>query len=222
MVDPRDGDGDGGDGGMERREPSQLRISDDDRHRVAEVLRHAAGDGRIDFDELDERLEAAYSAKTYADLVPITADLPSGVGQPDTAMVGHPASTAPAVTFGSSVAVMSETRRRGVWLVPEQHTAFSMMGSVQLDLREARFASRDVTINACSIMGDVTIVVNAHTRVLVDGVAIMADFSEARAKVPAELGPDSQLVRVRGFALMAGVSVQRKAMPGQTRRRLGR
>ena len=43
---------------MDAQDPSQLRISDDDRHKVAEVLREAAGEGRIDMDELDERLEA--------------------------------------------------------------------------------------------------------------------------------------------------------------------
>jgi len=59
-----------------RREAAEMRISDAERHDVAEVLRNAAGDGRIDLAELDERLEATYAAKTYADLVPITADLP--------------------------------------------------------------------------------------------------------------------------------------------------
>ena len=60
----------------ELEEPIPLRISHADRDRVAEVLREAAGDGRIDADELDERLSAAYAARTHADLVPITADLP--------------------------------------------------------------------------------------------------------------------------------------------------
>lgn len=82
---------------------ARLRISDEDRHRVAEVLREAAGDGRIDLGELDERLDAAYAAKTYADLVPLTADLP--VGAPAT----HPASApnrAP-VRGSRHVAIMS-------------------------------------------------------------------------------------------------------------------
>jgi hypothetical protein len=56
-------------------DPSLMRISDADRQRVADVLRDAAGEGRIDLDELEERLELAWGAKTYADLVPITADL---------------------------------------------------------------------------------------------------------------------------------------------------
>src|ERR1700760_4254415 len=54
-----------------------LRISDIDRDRAAEVLREAHAQGRITVDELDERLTSVYSAKTFADLVPVTRDLPA-------------------------------------------------------------------------------------------------------------------------------------------------
>jgi Domain of unknown function (DUF1707) len=54
-----------------------LRIADADRERVAERLRTAAGEGRLSPDELEERLEAAFSARTQAELAPLTADLPA-------------------------------------------------------------------------------------------------------------------------------------------------
>jgi hypothetical protein len=47
---------------------SRMRISDADRHRVAEVLREAAGEGRLEFDEFDERLELTFSATPPAEL----------------------------------------------------------------------------------------------------------------------------------------------------------
>jgi len=74
----------GHEGTPARRDVASMRVSDADRHDVAEVLRQAAGEGRLDLAELDERLEATYAAKTYADLVPITADLPAtrGATQP--------------------------------------------------------------------------------------------------------------------------------------------
>src|ERR1700712_3374057 len=75
---------------MDPQDPAQLRISDSDRHQVAEVLREAAGEGRIDFEELDQWLEATYAARTYADLVPITLDLPT---QATTGLPAHPAPT---------------------------------------------------------------------------------------------------------------------------------
>ena len=106
--------------------------------------------------------------------------------------------------------------------VPEQHTAFSMMGSVTLDLREAVFGAHEVTINAVAIMAGIDIVVNPWTQVIVDGVGVMGDFSQSRDKAPAELTAGSPVVRVKGLALMAGVNVQRKPMPGEPRKRLGR
>ncbi|MHB1711329.1 MAG: DUF1707 SHOCT-like domain-containing protein [Acidimicrobiales bacterium] len=53
-----------------------LRVSDADREQVVEQLRVAAGEGRLTLDELGQRIEQASAAKTFADLDPVTADLP--------------------------------------------------------------------------------------------------------------------------------------------------
>jgi hypothetical protein len=194
-----------------------MRISDEDRHRVSEVLRRAAGEGRIDLAELDERLEATYQAKTYGDLVPLTADLPAAASpastvapspQPPLQPVPHPAG------YSTSVAVMSTSKRTGAWTVEDGHTAFALMGSVLLDLRDAHVGSREVTINASAVMGDVKVVVGAGARVVVDGFGIMGEFSEQRPKVPFDASAGGPLVRVRGIALMGSVHVQRKGRPG--------
>lgn len=220
-MEGRSWDGHGADG--MRPDPSRMRVSDGDRHKVAEVLRTAAGEGRIDLEELEERLEAAYTAKTYGELVPLTVDLPTSGVTPElrahvTALPDH----AGAVSYTGSFSIMSDCTRRGVWRVPERHTAFSMMGSITIDLREAVFTSPETVIDAYAIMAGIDIIVNPHTRVVVDGVGVMGDMSEARSKVPAALTADSPLVRVRGMALMAGVTVKRKEMPGTTRpKRLG-
>ena len=208
---------------MEKHDPGrdagQLRVSDDDRHKVAEILREAAGDGRIDLDELDERLEATYAAKTYADLVPITIDLPAHEtsGPPVPRRETLPATS----THESSWAVMGECKRQGAWLVPASHTAFALMGSVLLDLRGATFAEREIKITANAIMGEVKVIVDAGTHVVVDGVPIMGEFHQAKDKVAAQLGPDSPIVRVKGFALMASVNVRRLPPPGTPKRILG-
>jgi hypothetical protein len=215
---------------MDRPEPSRLRISDDDRHQVAEVLRRAAGEGRLDLEELDERLEATFRAKTYGDLVPITADLPvrtsdvlPAVPQATPPAVGHVGSpVVPAATYTSSVSVLGDCTRRGVWRMPQEHTAFAFLGSVTLDLREAVFEAREVTVNAVSILAGVDVVVNAGTQVVVDGVGVMGDFNQARDKVAAELSPTSPVVRVKGMALLGSVTVRRKEMPGEPRRRRDR
>src|ERR1700759_1720927 len=58
----------------------ELRASHADRDQVVELLRVAAGDGRLSAEELDDRLERALTARTYAELAALTADLPATPG----------------------------------------------------------------------------------------------------------------------------------------------
>lgn len=206
-VDPPSGD------------PALLRISDADRHRVADLLRDAAGEGRLDLDELEERLEATWSAKTYADLVPITIDLPGHAQHPSPPALARETSPATA-TWENSLSIMGDCTRKGAWLVPPRHNAFALMGAVTLDLREATFAARETTIYANAVMAGIDIYVDARTHVIVEGVGIMGAFDQGRDKVPPEVTADSPVVRVKGVALMAGVTVTRKGPPGERRRKL--
>ena len=72
------------------------------------------------------------------------------------------------------------------------------------------FAARETTIRASAIMGGIDIIVDAQTRVLVNGAGIMGAFEQDRDRVEPELGPDSPVVRVTGFALMGAVTVKRR------------
>ena len=56
-----------------------LRASHADREQVIETLKAAFVQGRLTKDELDERGERAFAARTYADLAALTADLPAGL-----------------------------------------------------------------------------------------------------------------------------------------------
>ena len=182
-----------------------MRISDADRNKVAEILRDAAGDGRIDFEELDQRLEATYAAKTYAELVPITHDLAPATTS----------SVVKGVEQERAVAIMSGVERRGIWVVPEHFNVFCLMGGADLDLRQATFSAREVTLTVNAFMGGADIIVNRSTNVVMHGIGIMGGFSAPRSDPEVRLTADSPTVHVRGFAIMGGVSVVRKPMPGE-------
>jgi Domain of unknown function (DUF1707) len=80
----------------------ELRAGDSDRQRVAERLRRAHDEGRLDLDEFDERVTAAWAARTYGDLDALTTDLPP-----------EPAVRPPAPRHGSSAAVTPHGPDRG-------------------------------------------------------------------------------------------------------------
>ncbi len=54
----------------------RMRAADTDRERVAEQLRSAHAEGRLDLTEYDERVQQAWAARTYGELEAVTADLP--------------------------------------------------------------------------------------------------------------------------------------------------
>ncbi len=58
--------------------PTVIRASDSEREYVARIMQAAAAQGLLSLDEADERMAAVYGARTRADLVPLTADLPEG------------------------------------------------------------------------------------------------------------------------------------------------
>jgi hypothetical protein len=193
-------------------DPAQLRISDAERHQVAEILREAAGEGRLDLDELDQRLEATYAARTYADLVPITFDLPT---HPHPRPVpARPVAASPQVVPGpdkeSHFAILSGLSRKGVWVVPRQMSILAMMGGAELDLRRAKFAAPEVVITINAFMGGAQLIVGPDVRVQMEGTGIMGGYSGPSGLVEATIDESSPLVRIKGVAIWGGVSVERK------------
>ncbi|HEV3173428.1 MAG TPA: DUF1707 domain-containing protein [Actinocrinis sp.] len=194
----------------------EMRASDADRERIAERLRVAAGHGRLTMDELEERLERAYGAKTYAELEPIIRDLPDtdagasyAPGAASAAMSARVGGTASRKRW--SIAVMSGATRRGTWVVPPRYNAFAFWGGVVLDLRQASYAQQETVIRANALMGGIEIIVPDDVHVHLEGVGIMGGYDE----IPAtrQPPPGAPVVRVTGIAFWAGVQVKRKSAP---------
>ena len=194
-------------------DPQHLRASDADRERVAETLREAAGDGRLTMDELDERLDAVYAAKTYAELAPITRDLPDHSGA---ASVPAPSRAMPAdvrqyggePTSHTAVAILGGFSRKGDWVVPKTFNAFMMLGGGEIDLRDARFSEREVSIHVVAILGGCEITVPEDATVNVNGVGIMGAFEHSAQGSGISAG--GPVINVSGVAFMGGVDVTRK------------
>jgi hypothetical protein len=165
-----------------------MRASDSDRDRVAEVLREAAAEGRLSLDELDERLDVLYKTKTYAELEPITADLPAAGTRPAPAPAAR-GGAFPPDRFGGhpsgsvAVAVMSGFSRKGSWVAPKEMTAITIMGGIQITVPE-----------------------DAHVQV--NGVGFMGAFDDSRAD--GEGQPGGPHIIINGFAFWGGVAVERK------------
>ena len=102
-----------------------MRAGDADRQAVADQLRAALDEGRLDLHEYDERLQRAYAAKTYGELGGLLSDLPAAsVPAPRVAAAEQPLVTASnaeltrrwlAEVWGSWISVVGITL--AVWLI---------------------------------------------------------------------------------------------------------
>lgn len=124
-----------------------LRAAHEDRDRVAELLRVAAGDGRLSPEELDDRLERALTATTYGELAVLTADLPAGPGA--AAWQAGAGAVTPAPKELARIHVHgSSARRDGGWVVPKALDIKVRGGNVTLDFSEAVITQPLLSITA--------------------------------------------------------------------------
>lgn len=183
-----------------------VRASDDERHRVVELLGEHAAAGRITLAELEERVGRAYATTNRDQLAELTRDLPVPAEQTGPTTPRRKVSR-------WLVAIMGGSTRRSMRRVSGQVNIISIMGGDDLDLREVEFEGDELVVNAVSLMGGPTIYVPDTVEVELSGPAIMGGNDERGSTRRPR--PGAPVVRVRSFALMGGVDVWR--LPAETR-----
>ncbi|MFG2717164.1 DUF1707 domain-containing protein [Streptomyces sp. NPDC048416] len=195
-----------------------MRASDAERERVAERLREAVAEGRLDMEEFEQRLEVAYTARTHGELEPLVRDLPApGAPGPAVAMpratqedaeVHWPSRIGHAPTSKGGFAFWGGFARKGNWTVAKKFTAFTMWGGGDIDLREARFEDRETVLRLFTIMAGIGVTVPPELNVQVKGFGLMGGVGGSKAN--GEGTPGSPRVTIVAFALMGGIGVDRK------------
>ena len=158
------------------------RVSDADRERAAEQLQLAVSDGRLDLEELDQRLTAAYQAKTRADLVAVTFDLE------------------PVRDVVRPLALRTKSgsmKRTGIWTAPAEIVAECTSGSIKLDFTRAEVHDREIHIHASAKSGSIVLVVPHR-----GWSVVMEDVSSSSGsivnKVLGDSSPYGHTIRVTG------------------------
>jgi hypothetical protein len=123
------------------------------------------------------------------------------------AAAADPSRFGAAATSSGAVAILGGFSRKGDWVVPKEFTAFCFMGGGEIDMRDAKFAEREVTIHIVAIMGGCEVIVPEDATVRVTGVGIMGAFEHTGAGSGAAGGP---VITINGVAFMGGVDVKRR------------
>ncbi|WP_406061762.1 DUF1707 domain-containing protein [Streptomyces sp. NBC_01077] len=185
-----------------------LRASDADRDRIADILRDALAEGRIDAEEHSDRIDSVYRAKTVGELEPIVRDLPGArtprqESVPDYGYGPEDADGPP----DNLVAIFSSTTRKGRWRVSRRTNAFALFGNIEIDLTEAIFTQRLTTINATSIFGNVEVRVPENISLRGSGSGIFGNFEVVTLE---GVDPQAPVVVINGYSVFGNVEARPK------------
>ena len=177
-----------------------VRASDAERDEVAAVLSEALAQGRLTSAELAERIDAAYAAKTRAELVPLTADLPADLAK-------APAGPAPAVEHQELSATFSKVIRSGRWVVGRHTSANARFGALIVNLADAVLPGREITLNVNAFCGKAIITVPENARVVDEGGALFGKRAVTGSTPKGE--EDGPLIRITGKSTFGKIVVHR-------------
>lgn len=172
---------------------SESRASHADRDAVVERLQEAAAEGRLDFGELETRLERALGAKTFGELDLLTEDLPPVAG---------PDPDRPLVVKGG----LHGAKRTGAWQVPAQIAAHGGMAGVKLDFTRAVCRLPLVEVEVHGEFAGVVLVLPDDWAA--DTGDVDPGFGGVRDRTSAERRPGAPLLRITGTGGPAGVVVR--------------
>ncbi|MFG2572568.1 DUF1707 domain-containing protein [Streptomyces sp. NPDC048481] len=184
---------------------AELRASDADRDRIADMLRDALAEGRLTADEHAERVEGVLAAKTVGELEAFVRDLPAAHARraaPASAPSRPTAGAIPADPDDNVVAIFSSAVRRGRWRAGRRIHAYAVFGSVEIDLTEALFEYQQVVIKAISVFGNVEVRVPENVSLRGTGGAVLGNFEVDALDSPE---PDAPAVYVDGWAVLGNV-----------------
>ncbi|KAB2592775.1 DUF1707 SHOCT-like domain-containing protein [Streptomyces arboris] len=187
-----------------------IRASDADRDRIADILREAMAEGRLTADEHAERVDLVYRAKTVGELQPLVRDLPVASSGAAPGPAPQPYAYGPEPQDGPTdnlVAIFSSATRKGRWRVGPRTNAFSLFGSVEIDLTEALFSQRLTVINATAIFGSVEIRVPENVTLRGSGTGVLGDFD---VRTLESMDPEAPVVVVNGYAVLGSVEAKPK------------
>jgi len=182
-----------------------LRASDADREHAAELLRHAAGEGRLTVEELEERLSSVYDARTRRELEALVADVVVPGEERRTPRV--PVRRTSDAGTRWLVSVMSGHDRKGRWRVGSSLRVINVMGGSALDFNDAEFAEDVVTVTVFSLMGGADIRVPDGLNVEFSNFAFMGGNDvDVGSDRPDPGGP---VLRLKLISIMGGSDVKR-------------
>ena len=121
------------------------------------------------------------------------------------------------------VSFLSNNTKQGSWELPRRMRALSVLGNIEIDLRDAQIGFGVSVIEAVSVLGNIDITIPPEVAVECDGDALLGSFTvQYEGRVNTDLVNRDRTVRITGNAYLANVTIKVKGPDEDMLTRLGR
>jgi hypothetical protein len=214
--------------------PSKLAVRDARKSAIDRLTTAFVAD-ELSLEQFEERVARAYQCRSGEELRALTSDLTAAV----TVVEESPRQIVPAQSHPSleteirvrdterealargarTIAVLGNTERRGRFHIDGSHAVLSVLGNVELDLRDVELPPGVTTLHVRAVLGNVEITVPPSLIVDCEGKGVLGSFS-AINHVPEERSPDDPVLRIAGSAVLGSVEVRTRPAAAHPVRRL--
>lgn len=184
----------------------------DRRELAVQRLTAAFAAGRIELDDLEQRLDRVMHAQTAAELDATIAGLEHPPGranvpavQPNSGefVIDHPRRRTSKVTF----IMMGGVDRKGTWAPAKRHVAVAFMGGAYLDFREAALQPGVTHVYCGTVWGGIEVAVPHGLDVEVSGFALLGGLGRVEQE-SGSTDPRRPQLHIHALAVMGGIEIK--------------
>ena len=211
----------GGPGAAGARPTAPINL-EDARERAVDLLTDCFARDVLTLEDFERRVSLAQAAGSMPELgvaiEGLVADVGAESGESQVGSARRPSIATPAEVMASdrAVAVFGETRRAGPWVPARKNTVVAVMGSVEIDLREARLAPGPTVFTILALLGSVEVLVPPGLHVQCSGSAVFGSF-EQRDPGHAPATPGHPVIRLDGVSVGGSVEIETR-LAGESKR----
>ncbi len=171
------------------------------RDKVVDQLKYNFGNNHLEIDEFEQLVKIALSTQSKSELLSLTTDLPA---KDKTEIKTQEQELEAYKDTESIISILSETKRKGMWIPPKQLRVLTVLGDSEIDFREVQLGPNLTYISLGCCLGASKIIVPPGVNVVSNVKNILGSINNGSQ---GRMNPDSSTIVIDGKVILGEVTI---------------
>lgn len=171
------------------------------RDKVVDQLKYNLANNHLEIDEFEQLVKIALSTQSKSELLSLTTDLPA---KDQTEIKTQEQELEAYKDKESMISILSETKRKGMWIPPKQLRVLTVLGDSEIDFREVQLGPDLTYISLGCWLGSSKIIVPPGVNVVSNVKNILGSINNGSQ---GRMNPDSSTIVIDGKVILGEVTI---------------